>query len=526
MEARPAHGTLKVSIAGDHLIISDEPGQEGTCMKTIALLLPNGWGIKNYLLTDFLPTLNGRAHIIALTPLFEHPPLKTALRETPVVLEKLDVRPLKSWARHTDDFFVLAQYYRQPTTLTRLFLHYQQARSRGISRTIRGIKRLLAGTIGIGIPMEVQTFLEKRMFGFHEEMERLKHVFRKHRVDLVFSTMPLIAYFERPALWAAQACGIPVACAISSWDNLNSKGRLPIRFHHYLTWSDLMKEELLKKYPFIPPTSVTPVGPPQFDFYRRRDLLMERDAFFTSIGGDPARSLILWAAVSPNQYPNEPQIVEAFYKTLLEREGPRGPQVLVRAHPIGGIRRFERLKETCPGILLSETNPDDPTTLWKWTPSLDDVRLLVNSLYHASVTISNGSTMTLDACAMDRPVINVAYDLVPGSPMDSHIRSSFQYDHYQSVLNLKAIRMAYSQEELFTHIQSYFRDPSLEAEGRRALLKLQCGDVDGHAARRAAEALMRLFPPDDASADAKALERESHAGLDPHHRSGARLLSI
>ena len=220
-------------------------------MQTIAILMPNGWGIRTYLLTDFLSTLAGRARVIALTPAADHPAFREAMRDKPVILEKLQLRPLNRWTRHLEDFFVYSQYYRQPNTLTRLYFHHLSIRMRWPTRAILQSKRFLAGSIGRPISIGMQTGIEKLAYGMSQESARVRNIFRQHKVDLVFSTMPLISYFERPALWAAQACGIPMACMISSWDNLASKGRLPIRFDTYLTWSNLMKAELLRKYHFI-----------------------------------------------------------------------------------------------------------------------------------------------------------------------------------------------------------------------------------------------------------------------------------
>lgn len=182
------------------------------------------------------------------------------------------------------------------------------------------------------------------------------------------------------------------------------------------------------------------------------------------------------------QVPQEPQTLERFIQALAANAFEVQPQILLRPHPIGGGARFQGARERHPDLLFTETNSDNPSSLGEWFPSLDDIKVQVNSIAHADVTINLWSTMTLDACALDRPVVNVAFEDTRGSP----------HDHYECVGELGSARVASNVDELVREVARYLEDPTLESQNRGRLLDLQCGRVDGRASVRAAERLLSL----------------------------------
>jgi hypothetical protein len=88
--------------------------------------------------------------------------------------------------------------------------------------------------------------------------------------------------------------------------------------------------------------------------------------------------------------------------------------------------------------------------------------------------------------------VNVAFDAEPGSDRERYVRDCYEYEHYRPVVECGAVRMAHDADELVTHVNAYLDDPSLDRDRRAALLRLECGDVDGKAATRAVDCLLRL----------------------------------
>lgn len=456
----------------------------------IAVLAATGRCLRDWLLSDFIPVLTQGAEVIIFTP--QADVLRKNLDIPSVSFEWMEARPLGHIQQNLAVTLQFAHRYRHPTYMNQSKLSSSLSGWGWRSRLRIEILKVCARFLLKRFKASWVEMFERAFLGLMGESRRLEEVLRQHRIDLVFSTLPLIAHYERSALWAAQRLGIPTVCAITSWDNLYGKGGFPVCFSHYLVWSEHMRHDLLAHYPDLQPDAVTIVGAPQFDFYLQPDMLQERAAFIRSIGGDPSRKLIVWSGVSPNQMPNEPAVVELLGAAARAGRLYGNPQILVRPHPIGGGARFAQLRKRYPEILFTETNATDTNYLIHWLPLREDAALLVNSIAHCDVNINHCSTMTLDACVLDQPVVNIAFDLESGSEMEADVRNCYLYDHYRSVLELGAVRLAYSLDELITHVNTYLANPALEREGRVKLLRLQCGEVDGRAAERAAKYLLRL----------------------------------
>ncbi len=456
----------------------------------IAILAPLGWCVRNWVLSDVLVTLAADADVVVFSP--EAKALAASNKIPNVAFEWMDVKPLGRLGSELNTLIQWGHYYRQRSYIQMSVLNHEWPGWTWRFRQRIRIFKLFSRVVVARMPAGLLEWIEKTFFGLGEESRRIEAVLKHHRVEMVHSTLPLIAHYERPTLWAAERLGLRSTAMISSWDNLFSKGRLPVRFSHYLVWSERMRDDLRSVYPAIRGEQITPVGPPQFDFYRRPGIVRDRAEFIRSIGGDPARKLVLWSGASGNQMPTEPDLLAQFCGRLRELPEADRPQVLVRPHPIGGGARFQRVRDQYPELLFTETNSSDPKYLIRWTPYFEDVELLVNSIVHASVNINLCSTMTLDCCALGRPVVNVAFDITPGTELDHYARDVYHYDHYRSVVELGAVQLVYSMDELVRAVSAYLENPELHAEGRARLLQHQCGDVDGRAGRRAAQQLLAL----------------------------------
>lgn len=459
-----------------------------------AILAPLGWCVRDWVLSDFLPALTSGAEVTVFSSQAEA--LREGLRLPDVSFEYMEVRPLPPIPQNLVTALYFSHLCKQQTYVSKSVLSDLRNgwpwRSRLRLRVLKGVARHLLKRF----PEEWTLRTEQAFLGLMAESRRIENVLQSRNIRMVYSTMPLIAHYDRPALWAAQRLGIPTACMITSWDNLFSKGRRPIAFSHYLVWSERMRDDLLAQYADIVPETISVIGAPQFDVYRRRDMIKDRGEFIRSIGGDPARRLILWSGASINQMPNEPRVLALFCEASRSGKLLDNPQILVRPHPIGGGARFSEVRKSYPELLFTETNAADPTFLIGWVPHLEDASLLVNSIAHCDVNINHCSTMTLDCCAMDRPVINLAFDLEKGSAMEQYVQNCYKYDHYTSVTDCRAVRLVESLEALVEHTNLYLKNPTLDREGRMRLLRLQCGELDGRATARAAECLLKLMSKD------------------------------
>lgn len=458
---------------------------------TIVLLLSSGWGVRTFLQTDVLPELRRRARIV----LFAAPDLGSVLGER---LEGIPVEPLQPFDPTVGAYGRVYRrrnhrFFRLSSTATRRIKMVEYR------RTLRGWKRLAFDLR----ELDARLFARRdRLPGMEERERRLllrdyphaaeyERRLRGHGADLVISTLPH-AHEEAPPAVVARHLGIPTAAWINSWDNLTSKPAYFTGYDHYFVWSERLRSELLRYYPEAAPATVDVTGVPHFDWYQRPCMRMSRADLCAEHGFDPGRPLVLYGTATPHLAPNEHLIVQRLARDLSEMEGR--PQLLVRLHPGDAGGRF---RDWNPGSSVAIQVPGERGRgkLGGYCPTPEENREMVSSICHADVVVNLASTLTLDAALCDRPVVNIAFDLSPERSFQATIDQYYaEYDHYRTVAESGAVRLARSPEELLAQVADCLREPGAGREERRRLVDLWCGPFDGGSGRRLAAAILDRMP--------------------------------
>jgi hypothetical protein len=293
------------------------------------------------------------------------------------------------------------------------------------------------------------------------------------------------------AVYAARSLRIPTAAFIFSWDNLTSQGRIIPFYDYYFVWNEELAEQLLRIYDRVRPEQVFVTGTPQFDFHFRPEYAWSREEFCARVGADPSRPIALYSTGMANHMPGEPLVVEGIADMLARMEDLGRPQLLVRVYAKDQTGRFDDLKARRPDILF-------PPALWEpawYTPTLEDAYLYSNMLRHSALGINVASTVSLELCMFDKPVVNVAYR--PSGrvrhPAETDWALYYTYDHYRPVVESGAVAVARSEAEMAPMLRRALMVPGEASEARRALVRKMFGDrLDGYSALRLAERLVDL----------------------------------
>lgn len=321
--------------------------------------------------------------------------------------------------------------------------------------------------------------------------EEYVRLFEELKPSLVFNGSHVHSSVATQAIQAAQWLNIPTATFIFSWDNLTSQGRIMFPYDYYLVWSDAIRQQLLQIYENIEPEQVFVTGTPQFDFYFNEEYFWTREKFCDHVGADPARPIVLYSTGMANHVLGEPKVVESLATMLREMSDLGPPQLLVREYAKGPGGTFDDLKRRCPDILF-------PETAWEheWlTPKPEDSYLLTNMLRHAAVGINVASTVSLELCMFNKPVINVGYEPPNFTFQPDHFdyRRYYSFEHYRPLVESGAVALAGSEDEMRKMIRQSLTEPELCGFQRRALLKTMFGEMlDGQAGARVAACLLSL----------------------------------
>ena len=466
-------------------------------MKTIAIIIPEGWAVKGYLLNDFIDILSKKLKVIVFTPLAGENIIEDKYNNNNnVIIEKLILPQQGMVYDELDNFFTVCHTFRaNRVAYIRIFDKWHKRlydtidgfriRSFVKHKVIRKLSHVIAKSVGIYIPINLQLRIEKFFYrSLYREAKRIEKKYIEYKVDLVFSTQPLMAYFDRPGVWAAQRLGLTTISTLTAWDNLSTKGRMPIHYSHYLVWSEWMREELIKTHPDIDNKLITPVGPPDLDFHFNNRKIMSKEKFCSLFNLDIHRPIILFSPGPSGQSPNQPEMVERVYLAMKDGSIKNNPQLFVRSHPVGDFSYWESFKEKYPQISFSEYGGLDGDIGRDWNPTMTDLDILIASLYHCSLMINFSSTITLEAFIYDKPVINIAYDFDRESFFHEYTANAYSVDSYRPVVETKSTKIAYSNDDVVRYANEYLKNPKLDSENRKKLLKLIVGFVDGKTHRR------------------------------------------
>lgn len=312
--------------------------------------------------------------------------------------------------------------------------------------------------------------------------------FKKYQPVLVFSTSMTSTGIDIPLMKEARRYGVKTVSMPKGWDDTT---KIFYRFipDILLVQNGKMKEAVVR-FQNIPAEKVLVTGFPQFDWYKKQDILQSREEYCVSLGLDPQRKLILFGSEG-RWAPHGDTIVSLLTKWVSGGELKRPSSLFIRPHFSEAKENpFARFKSISDHVVV-----DDSFTLSDffkdgWNPGIEEIKKFVNLLYHSDVVITIASTLTLDAACFDKPNINVNFKVLydPGTGKDvSHIL--YAQDHFGWVFETNGVDVAISEEELKAQINHYLIDPSYKREGRKMLRDEVCYKVDGRSSERIAQVI-------------------------------------
>ncbi len=271
--------------------------------------------------------------------------------------------------------------------------------------------------------------------------------------------------------------GVPSITIIPSWDNPSTKGCILTDAGIYLVWGEQQKEELLNFYPGLDPSRVRISGIPQFDSYFNRQVAnFERSQFLSLLKIPENRKVILYATCSEKLFPTEPLVVSDVADAISEGRLGEDAHLLIRCHPADRASRYEHLRSSgrvtiFPSSLKAKHN------LAEWIPPGDEVDILAATLRSCDLCINTASTITLDALACGKPVVNVGYDGKPCTYLKSVLRY-YDYFHLRPIALSGAVPIVKSAIELVKESKKALENPAIYQKERNSVLERFCPRPD------------------------------------------------
>ncbi|MBN3583027.1 hypothetical protein JYB64_11575 [Algoriphagus aestuarii] len=458
----------------------------------ICFIIPDGVGIRNYLYSDVIHHLQESGHEVVLWHSLEKDMIELAEKRFGSKFEQFIFE-------HQPDNSLI-QLLRESARYARLTLNSKLKNNPTImTNWIGGIGSIknkalmrLAEIVGGNIKTYKETAkLEKRNFKLIRKTKNFKDAIAKLKEinpDLLFCTHQRV-FSVTTTMEAAKSLGIPTAMAIFSWDNL-PKGRLPFRADNYFVWSNYMKQELLGYYPEISESQISVTGTPQFDFYFKKELILDKNSFATKYGLDPSKDWVCFSGCDTVTSPNDPLYLKNVASSL---KGQDQIQLIFRPVPVETIDRFKTVLDQYDNIKLF-------MPLWKrgnhWSsffPLFEDIQVLVNLAYHCKVVVNIGSTMALDFTAFGNVGLYLNFDHANTSP-DWSVDMVYKFEHFKSMGDLKAVGWINSPDQILPMVKKAISEPKVVSpDNKKWFNKIVQPHPEKLSSLRVAEALTEMI---------------------------------
>ena len=280
-----------------------------------------------------------------------------------------------------------------------------------------------------------------------------------------------------PFIVGARRLSLPLVGHIASWDHTVGKGIVSPHLRRYIVQNDVMRDDLVR-YHGIAKNRIVVSGWPQTDVFHRRRPRDDYERVVRELGLEPSRPVVLVMGNTPTNAPFEARFVERLVTWWEQSGAAKRFSLLFRPHPRD--RQWQERFKTAlfrEGVAVQE-------------PSFTDLETLAVLLQHGDVVVSNAGTILLDALVNDRPAVCVLYD--EGAPDgESWALKNLSGEHYKSLIESDAFYRAERFEDVTASIERGLEEPAELAAERARVAREVVGEIDGRAAERVADALLR-----------------------------------
>ena len=307
---------------------------------------------------------------------------------------------------------------------------------------------------------------------------------------LVVSTYP-VTLSEARFLHMARKKGMQTIIHLLSWDNISSKGYFPALADKYISWGPIMTSEL-KEYYRIDERDIVETGVPHFDTHLNVKEEGESTKWIERIGLAPNVPYLFFGMSAPRFTHKEIEIVERLAEAVESDFLGDQMQLIIRPHPqnvTGNLADRSWLKRL-QNLRSDRVVIDAPKILEKginWSMDEEDMIALSNLMSGSTVVLNSGSTISIDALMLGRPVILTSFDGDKILPYWNSARRLIDYTHLRKLVELKGVSVVTSYDALFMVIKTYVENNDHLLKERELTIESECRP--GEATPRVAEAL-------------------------------------
>jgi hypothetical protein len=347
------------------------------------------------------------------------------------------------------------------------------------------------------LPFVVKNLLltENKLLHSNTNYNELSSYVDSLNIDAVFSVTP----FHRQEDILLRVCkdkNKQMLTSILSFDNITKRGWIPVQYDLYIVWNEHNKKQLQRIYPSVKPENIYVEGALQFDFYFKKQFLLEKKEWAKIIGLseiDSYRKVILYAGGPKALFPHEPDYLKDIDDAICNGQIKGNPVVLFRCHPIDDINRWKQHIGNSKNVIFDKSWTGDKN-FGETNITISDIKKLCSTLAYTDLHINLCSTMTVDGSAYNKPQIGPAY-YKNNQHITQLLYRMYWQEHFEPIMQTNSLLIAKSKDELIKQINSsldFKRDDEKEASAK-AILESIITYTDGYCMNRVASRIKQYL---------------------------------
>lgn len=308
---------------------------------------------------------------------------------------------------------------------------------------------------------------------------RFDQLVEKHRPILTITATPGFDPWEAEIILFSKKNSISTVAIDFSWDNLTTNSKHIRKVDYLIAWNGIMKKEAIDIHDYSP-DRVFVSGALKFDpYFDSNSTEPTRDEFLKSKGLNPIHKTILYTTVT-KAYPFQKKYIHDLIEFRKSGAVPY-TNLFIRLHPLDlpdnyaefiGLPDFHietSGQEIVPGRVEMDYN---------------DLLNLKYSLKYTDLNINYASTISIEACIFDKPIINIGYLGV--------YALAYGFNHYRPIYESGAVRLAKTDDDFQNLMNMYLGKPWLDWDNRKKIAVEYVGFTDGISYKRSVDILERI----------------------------------
>lgn len=442
-------------------------------MKTVFLAIPNQILTSDLLRTKYIEYLSSKYRVLVITPFIDD---LTARRWG--YLHSSGVS-YALWTIKYPNFWRLFKFLRVALInefdhLSSIKYYYQRPifSKNWKLRFLRLISNLCFKKITASFFTKVENFLLPSFDEFSKLVVR-------HQPIMLITATPGLDPWEAELILLAKRKNVSTIAMNFSWDNLTMNSKHVRKTDYLIAWNNIVKDEAINIHGYNN-DRVFVSGTLRFDPYFDKNVVWPgKEEFLKSKGLNPKYPTIFHTTVT-KAYPFQ----KKYIRDLIQlRESKKIPYVnfLIRIHPMDVYENYNEFLGT-PNLVVEKAGSE---VNGKVEMSYVDLLNLRHALKYSDLNINYASTISIEACIFDKPIINIGC-------LD-RFTLAYDFDHYRPIAQSEAVRISKTDEDLPGLINSYLRNPALDQEHRQWVVENFIGFTDGKSYKRSVDLLERCL---------------------------------